>query len=57
VSVTCVAFAAVMVKIDELPAATDVGFAVMFTVGAGFGVTVTVVVAKVLPPSPVAVAV
>lgn len=42
---------------DELPAVTEVGLAVMLTVGAGFGVTVTVAAAEVFPPGPVATAV
>jgi hypothetical protein len=54
---TKVAFAAVTVKVDAFPEMTDVGFAVMLTVGAGFAVTVTVARAEVLPPAPVAAAV
>ena len=57
VTVTWVAFTADTVKVDELPDAIDVGFAVMLTVGAGLDVTVTVVTAEVLPPAPDAVAV
>jgi hypothetical protein len=52
-----VAFIAVTVRIEELPEMTEAGLAVMLTVGGGFGVTVTVAVADVLPPAPVAVAV
>jgi hypothetical protein len=45
--------------VDELPAGIVLGLAVMLTVGAAApgGVTVTTVVAVVLPPAPVAVAV
>jgi hypothetical protein len=43
--------------VDEFPAITDVGLAVILTVGAGFAVTVRVEVAEVFPPGPVAVAV
>jgi len=57
VTVTWVAFVAVTVKIEELPAEIETGFAVMLTVGGGFGVTVTVVLADVFPPAPVAAAV
>jgi hypothetical protein len=52
-----VAFVAVTVKVDELPAVIEVGLAVIATVGAGPAVTVTVAVADVFPPAPVAVAV
>jgi hypothetical protein len=55
VTVTPVALVAATVKVDELPATIEVGLAVMPTVG---GVaTVTVAVAVILPPAPVAVAV
>jgi hypothetical protein len=57
VTVTWVAFIAVTVKVDEVPEAIDAGFAVMPTVGAGFDVIVTVVLADVFPPAPVAAAV
>ena len=57
VMVTCVAFTAVTVKVDELPDIIDPGLAVIFTVGLGFGVTVTVVTAEVFPPIPEAIAV
>ena len=57
VSVTCVEFVALTVKMDELPGATEAGLAVIVTVGVGLGVTVMVVAAWILPPSPVAVAV
>ena len=55
--VTCVAFTAVTVKVDELPVVIEAGLAVTVTVGAGFGVTVTVAVAEAFPPAPVATAV
>jgi hypothetical protein len=55
--VTCVAFTAVTVKVDELPDAIEPGLAVICTVGAGLDVTVTVAVAVAFPPLPVAVAV
>lgn len=51
---------ALMVRIDELPAVIEVGFAEILTVGAGGGgawVTVTVAVADALVPPPVATAV
>jgi hypothetical protein len=50
---------AVTVNVDELPDTIDVGLAVMVTVGAGFetAVTVTIAVAEVFPPDPVAAAV
>ena len=58
VTVTCVAFVAVTVSVDELPELTEVGLAVMLTVGAAAaGTTVTVAVAVAVPPAPVAVAV
>jgi hypothetical protein len=60
VTVTPVALVAATVNVDELPAAIEVGLAVMLTVGAAggpAGVTVTVAVAVILPPAPVAVAV
>lgn len=58
VTTTPVAFVAATVKIDELPAVTEVGLAVMATVGATVtAVTVTTAVAVFLPPAPVAVAV
>jgi hypothetical protein len=52
-----VAFVAATVKVDGLPEITEVGFALILTVGAGFAVTVTTAVAEALPPAPVAVAV
>ena len=54
VRITCVALTAVTVTMDEPPGAIDAGLAVMVTVGAGFGVTVTIEVAEVFPPAPVA---
>jgi len=59
VTVTCVAFVAVTVKMEALPEAMDVGFATMVTVAAGVetAVTVTVAVAEAFPPAPVAAAV
>jgi hypothetical protein len=51
------AFIAVTVRMEELPETTEVGLAVILTVGGGFGVTVTVVPADIFPPAPVAVAV
>jgi hypothetical protein len=55
--VTCVAFVAATVKVDDAPPAIDVGFAVIVTVGAGLAVTVTVAVAVTVPLGPIAVAV
>ena len=57
--VTCAAFVAVMVRIDELPAVTDAGLAAMVIVGEGDVTvdTVTVEFALTDPPEPVAVAV
>jgi hypothetical protein len=59
VTVTPVALVAATVKVDEFPATIEVGLAVMPTVGAGgvTGATVTVAVAVIFPPAPVAVAV
>ena len=54
---TWVALVAATVKMDELPAMTEVGLAVILMVGAGFAATVTVAVAVTVPPGPVAVAV
>jgi hypothetical protein len=56
-TVTWPALAALTIKVDELPDAMEVGFAVMVTVGAAAGTTVTVAVAEVVPPAPVAAAV
>ena len=57
--VTPVAFVAATVNVDDPPKATEVGVAAIVTVGAGVvdEPTVTVVVADVFPPAPVAVAV
>jgi hypothetical protein len=52
--VTVVALVAATVNVDVAPAAIEVGFAVMVTVGPP---TVTVAVAVVFPPDPLAVAV
>jgi hypothetical protein len=58
VTVTWVAFAAITINSDEAPEVIEVGFAVMLTVGAtAGGSTVTVAVAEIFPPAPVAVAV
>jgi hypothetical protein len=54
-TVTWLALDAVTIKVDEVPAPMEVGFAEMPTVGAGS--TDTVAIAEVLPPIPVAVAV
>ena len=48
---------AVTVRMDELPDAMETGVAMILTVGGGIGTTITVVVAKTLPPAPVADAV
>jgi len=58
-TVICVAFVAATVRIDELPAAIDVGAAVIVTVGLSTVApdTVTVTVAVADPKSPDAVAV
>ncbi len=50
VTVTAVALAAVTVKVDELPAAIEVGLAVMLTVGVAVAVGVLL---KWAPPHPV----
>ena len=57
VTITWVAFTADTVKMDELPDAIEVGFAVMLTVGGGFAPTVKIALAEVVPPVPVAPAV
>lgn len=57
VIVTWLAFVAVTVKVDEFPEMIEAGLAVMLTVGVGFGVTVTVALAEVFPPLPMALAV
>ena len=56
-TVTCVAFIAVTVNVDELPVVIEVGLADMLTVGAPGAATVTVALAVVFPPDPVAAAV
>jgi hypothetical protein len=57
--VTCVAFVATIVRIDELPAVIDAGFAAIVTVGVAEPTDDTVIVefAVAEPPGPVAVAV
>ena len=55
--VTRVALVELTVKVDEFPEVMDVGVAAIVTVGAGFGVTVTVTDAEIFPPVPIAVAV
>jgi hypothetical protein len=55
--VTVVALVAVMVSVEELPAAIDAGLAVMVIVGLVGAATVTLMVAVAVPPAPVAVAV
>jgi hypothetical protein len=52
-----VAFVAVTVSVEELPELTEVGLALMLTVGAAGAITDTAAVADALPPAPVAVAV
>jgi hypothetical protein len=52
-----VEFVATTVNVDEPPKATEVGFAVMLTLGARIALTVTVAVAEVFPPGPVTAAV
>jgi hypothetical protein len=52
-----VAFVATTVRVDELPDVTEVGFAVITTVGARFDVNVMIALAVLFPPAPVAVAV
>jgi hypothetical protein len=57
VTVTCVAFVAATVSVDELPGLIEVGLAVIVTVGGAAATTVTIAVAVAVPPAPVAVAV
>ena len=57
VMVTEVALVALTVRVEEPPAVIVDGLAVMLTIGAAGGVTVTVAVADLVPPAPVAVAV
>jgi hypothetical protein len=52
-----VAFIAVTVRMEELPAAMEAGLAEILTVGAGFGPIVTIALADAFPAAPVAVAV
>jgi hypothetical protein len=57
--VTVLALVAATVNVDDPPGAIELGLAVIVTVGDGLTAppTVTVVVAEVFPPAPVAVAV
>jgi hypothetical protein len=55
--VTCVASVAVTVKVEEPPAAIEVGLAAILTVGIPATATITITVADVFPPTPDAVAV
>ncbi len=55
--VTCVAFTAVTVRVEDCPDAIAAGFALICTVGAGFDVTVIVTAAETFPPAPEAEAV
>jgi hypothetical protein len=52
-----VALTALTVKVAEPPEVIEFGLAVMLTVGGGFEVTVTVTLAEIFPPAPVADAV
>ena len=56
-TVTAVAFDAVTVSVAELPAAMEVGLAVIVTVVTGLEATVTVALAEAVPPEPEATAV
>ena len=56
-TVTRVAFMAVTVNVDAPPELIEAGLAEIVTVGGGFGVTVTAVLADIFPPAPVASAV
>ena len=55
--VTCVAFIAVTVSVEDCPDVMAAGFALICTVGAGFAATVTVTDAEAFPPTPDAEAV
>jgi hypothetical protein len=57
--VTVVAFVAIIVSVDEVPAVMEAGFATIVTVGAPVvaAETVTVAVAVAFPPALIAVAV
>ena len=57
ITFTCVAPKAVIVRMEELPAVIEVGMAVIETVGAGMGITVSVALAELVPPGPAATAV
>ncbi len=50
-----VALVELHVKVEEAPVTMVAGLAEMLTVGSGCGVTVTVVLAVVVPPGPSAV--
>jgi hypothetical protein len=57
-TVTPVAFVALIVNVEEFPGVMEAGFATILTVGAGLAVTVTVAFAETVAPLvPVAVAV
>ncbi len=57
VKVTDVALLALTVNVELVPAVIDGGSAAMEMVGLGFAETVIVMVAEVVPPGPIAVAV
>ena len=57
VMVTLVEFFAVTVRVVELPTVMVDSLAVKVTTGAVAGLTVTVAVAEIFPPAPIAVAV
>jgi hypothetical protein len=57
INVTWAALIAVTVNVDAAPELIEAGLAMMVTVGAGFGETVTAVLAEILPPGPIADAV
>jgi hypothetical protein len=57
VNITAVAFVAITVKMDAVPAVIEVGLALMLTVAAEVDATVTVAGAETFPPAPVAFAV
>ena len=52
--VTCVAFVAVTVNVEEFPAVMEAGLAAIVTVAPVGWVTVTIAVAEAVPPGPVA---
>ena len=55
VTITCAAWVAVTVNVDEFPETIETGLAVILIVGRD-GVTVTIAVAEACPPAPLAVA-